>query len=62
MRGRSGVIPKSIQVLTVEQLLNGQPVEYPRYARDNTFRKAPRSRGPAVENMDLPLELPSGQE
>ena len=51
-----------MQVLTVQQLLNGQQVEYPRYARDNTFKQAPRSRGAAAENMSLPLELSSGQE
>ena len=51
-----------MQIFTVEQLLQGKQVEYPRYARDKTFKQAPRSRGPAVENMDLPLELPSGQE
>ncbi len=46
-----------MQILTVEQLLNGQQVEYPRYARDNTFKQAPRSRAAAVENMRLPLKL-----
>ena len=46
-----------MQIFTVEQLLQGKQVEYPRYARDNTFKQAPRSRGPAVENMDLPLEM-----
>ena len=51
-----------MQVLTVQQLLNGKQVEYPRYARDNTFKQAPRSRAAAAENMSLPLELSSGQE
>jgi hypothetical protein len=46
-----------MQVLTVQQLLNGLQVEYPRYARDNTFKQAPRSRAAAASNMDLPLEL-----
>ncbi|MHB8302762.1 MAG: restriction endonuclease, partial [Acidobacteriaceae bacterium] len=50
-----------MQVLTVQQLLNGQQVEYPRYARDNTFKQAPRSRSAAASNMNLPLEL-SGDE
>ena len=36
--------------------------KYPRYARDNTFKQAPRSRGAAAENMSLPLDLSSGQE
>ncbi len=46
-----------MQIFTVEQLLNGQQVEYPRYARDNTFKQAPRSRAAAAKNMDLPLEM-----
>ncbi len=46
-----------MQILTVRQLLNGQQVEYPRYARDYAFKRAPRSRGTAAENMDLPLEM-----
>lgn len=46
-----------MQIYTVEQLLQGKQVEYPRYARDNTFKQAPRSRGAAAENMDLPLEM-----
>jgi site-specific DNA-methyltransferase (adenine-specific) len=46
-----------MQIFTVEQLLQGQQVEYPRYARDNTFKQAPRSRAAAAENMDLPLQM-----
>ncbi len=46
-----------MQIFTVEQLLQGKQVEYPRYARDNTFKQAPRSRAAAAENMDLPLEM-----
>ncbi len=46
-----------MQVLTVQQLLNGRQVEYPRYARDNTFKQAPRSRAAAAANMNLPLDL-----
>ena len=51
-----------MQILTVLQLLNGQQVEYPRYARDNTFKQAPRSRGAAASNMNLPLVLLSDEE
>ncbi len=47
-----------LQMFTVEQLMNGQQVEYPRYARDNTFKQAPRSRGAVTSNLDLPLEMP----
>ncbi len=51
-----------MQIYTVEQLLQGQQVEYPRYACDKTFKQAPRSRGAAAENMSLPLELPAKNE
>jgi hypothetical protein len=51
-----------MQILTVEQLLHGQQVEYPRYARDNTFKQAPRSRVAAASNMNLPLELSNDAE
>ncbi len=51
-----------MQILTVEQLLHGQQVEYPRYARNESFKQAPRSRGAAAENMDLPLDLSSSRE
>ncbi|MGC9292020.1 MAG: DNA methyltransferase [Acidobacteriaceae bacterium] len=44
-----------MQVLTVEQLLHGQPVQYPLHRRDATFKQAPRSRGAAASNMHLPL-------
>ena len=47
-----------IQIYTVQQLLNGQQVQYPRYARDNTFKQAPRSRAAAALNMNLPLDMP----
>lgn len=51
-----------MQILTVQQLLNGQQVEYPRYARNYTFKQAPRSRGAAASNMNLPLELGTDEE
>ena len=33
-----------VQVLTIEQLLDGAQPEYPRYAAPQTFRKAPRRK------------------
>ena len=33
-----------IQILTIEELLSGARAEYPRRARDTTFRRAPRHR------------------
>jgi hypothetical protein len=46
-----------IQLLTIRDLLEGtKSVQRPRlHDRDTTFRKAPRSRPTAAENLDLPL-------
>ena len=33
-----------VQILTIEELLNGKGAEYPRYAPEATFRRAPRRR------------------
>lgn len=49
-----------IQILTVQQLLNGKQPEYPLHRRDATFKKAPRSRPEASTNYTLPL-LPSNE-
>lgn len=59
-RSPDGTSYPRMQIYTVEQLLHGQQVEYPRYARDNTFKQAPRCRGAAASNMNLPLELRNG--
>lgn len=42
-----------IQILTIEQLLNGEEMKYPRWV-DATFKKAPKARG-KEETMSLPL-------
>lgn len=44
-----------IQILTIQQLLNGQQPQYPLHRRDATFKKAPRSRPEASTNYTLPL-------
>ncbi len=44
-----------MQVLTVEQLLKGQQVQYPLHRRDATFKQAPRSRSAPASNLSLPL-------
>ncbi len=46
-----------IQILTIQQLLDGKQPEYPA-RRDATFKKAPRSRPAAAENLSLPLLPP----
>ncbi|MGA3054363.1 MAG: DNA methyltransferase [Candidatus Korobacteraceae bacterium] len=47
----TGTYPR-IQILTVEQLLSGAQVQYPRLL-DATFKKAPKARGAAVEQLKL---------
>lgn len=37
-----------IQILTIEDLLAGKKVDYPRAVMDATFKKAPRARGAAA--------------
>jgi site-specific DNA-methyltransferase (adenine-specific) len=48
-----GTFPR-LQILTVEQLLQGQQITYPRFF-DATFKQAPRAKGKAAETMALPL-------
>ncbi len=43
-----------LQILTIQQILDGKQPEYPA-SRDATFKKAPRSRPAAAENLSLPL-------
>jgi len=33
-----------IQILTIQEILGGKQPEYPRFARDATFKKAPKAR------------------
>ena len=44
-----------LQILTIQQILDGRQPEYPAHRRDATFKKAPRSRPAAAENLTLPL-------
>ena len=47
-----------LQILTIQQILDGKQPEYPLHRRDATFKKAPRSRPAAAENLTLPLLPP----
>ena len=47
----TGTYPR-IQILTVEQLLSGAQVAYPRLL-DATFKQAPKARGAAIEQLKL---------
>ena len=49
-----GKFPR-IQILTIEELLAGKTIDYPRGAADATFKRAPRAKS-AAANMNLPLE------
>jgi 16S rRNA G966 N2-methylase RsmD len=47
----------SAQVLSIEELLEGKKIDYPRYSRDATYRKAPKSRKTAEEQIPLGGEI-----
>ncbi len=44
-----------LQILTIQQILEGKQPDYPAHRRDATFKKAPRSRPAPAENLTLPL-------
>jgi hypothetical protein len=46
-----------IQILSIEELLEGKKIDYPRYARDATYKKAPKSRKAAEEQIPLGGEI-----
>lgn len=43
-----------IQILTIQEILDGRQPDYPLHRRDATFKKAPRARSQS-ENLELPL-------
>jgi hypothetical protein len=47
-----------IQILTIQQILDGKQPEFPRHRADATLKKAPRSRPAPAENLTLPLLPP----
>jgi len=57
-KSTDGTTYPKLQILTIQQILDGRPPEYPLHRRDATFKKAPRSRPAAARNLTLPL-LPS---
>jgi hypothetical protein len=48
-----GKFPR-LQILTVEQLLRGEQIAYPRFF-DSTFKEGPRAKRKVAETMALPL-------
>ena len=54
-RSSDGTSYPRLQILTIQQLLNGKQPEYPLHRRDATFKKAPRSRPEASTDYTLLL-------
>ena len=54
-KSSDGSIWPRLQILTIQQILEGKQPEYPAHRRDATFKKAPRSRPAPAENLTLPL-------
>jgi site-specific DNA-methyltransferase (adenine-specific) len=54
-KSSDGTTYARMQILTIQQILDGKQPEYPLHRRDATFKKAPRSRPDAAKNMTLPL-------
>ena len=46
-----------IQILSIEELLVAKKIDYPRFAADATFKKAPKARKAAEEQMQLGGEI-----
>ena len=57
-KSTDGTTYPKLQILTIQQILDGKQPAYPLHRRDATFKKAPRSRPAAAENMTLPLLPP----
>ena len=59
---KSGPLDKAsyprLQILTIQQILDGKQPDYPLRRHDATFKKAPRSRPAVAENLSLPLLPP----
>jgi DNA modification methylase len=54
-KSSDGTTYPRLQILTIQQILDGRQPQYPLHRRDATFKKAPRSRPAAAENLTLPL-------
>ncbi len=54
-RAPDGTDYPRIQILTVQQILDGRQPQYPLFRRDETFRRAPKATSPKQENLTLPL-------
>ena len=57
-KSTDGTTYPKVQILTIQQILDGKQPEYPLHRRDATFKKAPRSRPEPASNLTLPLLPP----
>jgi DNA modification methylase len=57
-KSTDGTTYPKLQILTIQQILDGRQPAFPLHRRDATFKKAPRSRPEPAVNLTLPL-LPS---
>ncbi len=57
-KSSDGATYPKLQILTIQQILDGKQPEYPLHRRDATFKKAPRARPAVAENLTLPLLPP----
>jgi len=46
-----------LQIRSIAELLAGKKIEYPRFAADGTFKKAPKARKAAEEQIPLGAEV-----
>jgi DNA modification methylase len=54
-KSSDGTTYPRLQILTIQQILDGRQPQYPLHRRDATFKKAPRTRPAPAENLTLPL-------
>ncbi|MGA8041847.1 MAG: DNA methyltransferase, partial [Terracidiphilus sp.] len=54
-KSSDGTTYARLQIFTIQQILDGKQPEYPLHRRDATFKKAPKARPEAAQNMTLPL-------
>jgi hypothetical protein len=57
-KSTDGTTYPKLQILAIQQILDGKQPQYPLHRRDATFKKAPRNRPAAQENLTLPLLPP----
>jgi len=46
-----------IQILSIQELLEGKTIDYPRYSRDASYKKAPKARKAAEEQIPLGADI-----